>query len=155
MVLDRIFEYFKLISPNGYGAAFCFLEWDLIKKFVVHWLDKGEDQFSCYIDLLILLDQIDYGKKKIRTPDDFVAKIEPLLNGKYIFGIGEILPEEHCEIIRHLYKEKTSPKALKIKRRRDALKVTSMKTVREAVFKKYTRKELTRRLARVFDEVGN
>lgn len=131
---DKIFDYLKSISPDGFGAAFCFIDWELIKKFTLHWLKTGENQFQIYMDLCSFLYQIDFTKKNIRRVDDFILRLEPLLKGKYIFDIKDILPSEHCEIIRTLYKNITEPKTIKKKRRIIACRVTQMKTVRETVF---------------------
>lgn len=134
--MDDIFEYLEKIAPNGLMFDCFTLDWELIKKFTLYWLKTGKDQFEEFYGLSLNLMQVNFETKNIRIPNDLIISLKPLFEGKYIFDIEDVLSKEHCEIIKILYEKKTNPQTVKLNRRLKACKITSMKTVREAVLKK-------------------
>jgi len=127
--MDKTFEYLKKISPTGFMHICISIDWELIEKLSVHWTITGEDQFDDYWDLCSFIIQTDFDKKRIFVPDHIFPLLNNLFECKYIFDV-EDLPEG--EKLKLYYEKKTSPKM----RRRNACVVTSIKSVKEAVFKR-------------------
>ena len=130
----KLLEYLKLISPSGFMANFTYLEWDFIERMYLHWLKTSENQFEEFIRIYsFLLQTVDFEKKKIRFRHEFIILIEPVIKGRYVFGIEDMFNEEECDTIKSIYNKITIPRK---KNHRRICIVSQIKTVREAVFKR-------------------